>query len=133
MMMPDRQDVPLVFLLATLFALGVVFGSLCFARVVGAQIVYGPNHRSGGVVGNGPGIVRQAPAAPPPVVWVQPPTTVLPAPAVPQPGTPAYGSDECIGTVVNGVCNGSVIDTDPARKRCYGRWLPNGTCTGPLF
>lgn len=47
-------------------------------------------------------------------------------------GTPVYSAGECIGPVVAGVCHGSVIDTNPARPRCYGTML-NGQCTGPMF
>jgi len=47
-------------------------------------------------------------------------------------GQPVYDANECIGAVVNGVCHGSVIDTNPARPRCYGTML-NGQCTGPMF
>jgi hypothetical protein len=46
--------------------------------------------------------------------------------------TKVYRADDCIGAVVNGVCHGSVIDTDPARQRCHGAWI-NGQCTGPQF
>ena len=42
-------------------------------------------------------------------------------------------SQGCFGAVVNGVCNGTVIDTEPARPRCHGTLLPDGTCTGPVF
>ena len=47
-------------------------------------------------------------------------------------GTPVYKESECIGPVVNGVCRGTVIDTDPGRQRCYGQMI-NGRCTGPQF
>jgi hypothetical protein len=46
--------------------------------------------------------------------------------------TKVYRADDCIGAVVNGVCHGSVIDTDPAREKCHGAWI-NGQCTGPQF
>lgn len=47
-------------------------------------------------------------------------------------GQPVYHPSECIGAVVNGVCHGSVIDTNPGRPRCYGTML-NGQCIGPMF
>jgi hypothetical protein len=47
-------------------------------------------------------------------------------------GIPVYCARECIGAVIGGVCNGSVIDTNPGRPRCYGTML-NGQCTGPMF
>ena len=43
-----------------------------------------------------------------------------------------YRASECIGAVVNGVCHGSVIDTQPMRQRCYGTMI-GGHCTGPQF
>jgi hypothetical protein len=49
-----------------------------------------------------------------------------------QPGTPVYSANECIGAVVNDRCHGSVIDTQPARPRCYGQMI-GGQCTGPMF
>ncbi|MXZ13025.1 MAG: hypothetical protein F4Y78_03300 [Candidatus Dadabacteria bacterium] len=49
-----------------------------------------------------------------------------------RPGFPVYEESECIGPVINGVCHGGVIDTNPMRERCYGDWLM-GECTGPQF
>jgi len=40
-----------------------------------------------------------------------------------------YKESECIGASVMGVCHGSVIDTQPGRKRCHGTWLA-GECIG---
>jgi hypothetical protein len=54
------------------------------------------------------------------------------APTAGTAGTPVYSAGECIGPVIMGVCHGSVIDTTPARPRCYGTML-NGQCTGPMF
>jgi len=47
-------------------------------------------------------------------------------------GVPVYAPSECIGPIVNGVCEGSVIDTMPNRPVCHGTML-NGVCTGPMF
>lgn len=46
------------------------------------------------------------------------------------PGTPVYNANQCIGTVINGVCDGEVMGIFPAR--CYGEML-NGKCIGPMF
>ena len=43
-----------------------------------------------------------------------------------------YQASECIGAVVNNVCHGSVIDTQPMRQRCHGQMI-GGRCTGPQF
>jgi len=58
---------------------------------------------------------------------------VVVAPATPHDeGQKVYRASECIGAVVNGVCHGSVIDTDPARPTCHGAWVA-GRCTGPQY
>ena len=36
-------------------------------------------------------------------------------------GFPAYKESECMGPVMNGVCQGGVIDMNPMRERCY--WI----------
>lgn len=46
-------------------------------------------------------------------------------------GVPVYRSDECAGTIVAGVCHGTVIPKQAYRPRCYGQML-NGVCTGTL-
>jgi hypothetical protein len=45
-------------------------------------------------------------------------------------GLPVYGASQCVGPVIMGVCQGSVIG--PPAARCYGTML-NGQCTGPMF
>lgn len=46
-------------------------------------------------------------------------------------GEPVYRAQDCIGAVVNGVCNGSTGAAQP-RATCYGQML-NGQCTGPMY
>ena len=119
--------------LATLFALGL--GASVWAGIAAAQVHYGPNAKlpSGGVVGKpGTGPVYD-PAAQPPATAPDPAVSLNPPAPLPGPGTPIYNASECIGAVVNGVCNGTMIDTEPTRPRCYGTLMPNGTCTGPMF
>jgi len=110
-----------LFLLAR-FALVLGLGASVWAGIASAQVHYGPNAKppSGGVVGK-PG------TGPDPAVSLNPPART------PGPGTPIYNASECIGAVVNGVCNGTVIDTEPMRPRCHGTLLPDGSCTGPVF
>jgi len=43
----------------------------------------------------------------------QPDTLQQDPPVTTQSGTPVYPAEDCIGAVVNGVCHGSVISTDP--------------------
>jgi len=45
-------------------------------------------------------------------------------------GTAVYSASQCIGPVIMGVCQGSVVGLPAAR--CYGTML-NGQCTGPMF
>ena len=114
--------------LLALFALAL--GTSVWAGLAKADVLYGPNARPPlgvvGVPGTGPvrgsGVVH-----PDPVVTLQPPATL------PGEGVPIYRASECIGAVVAGVCNGTVIDTEPMRPRCHGTLLPDGTCTGPVF
>ena len=46
--------------------------------------------------------------------------------------TKVYNSDECIGSVINGQCHGSIIPKSGYHKTCYGEMI-NGQCTGPMF
>jgi len=55
------------------------------------------------------------------------PSLVNPAPLG---GMPVYGASQCVGPIITGVCQGSVIG--PPAARCYGTML-NGQCTGPMF
>jgi hypothetical protein len=41
-----------------------------------------------------------------------------------------FPEEACVGTVVNGVCHGSLVPTRPPLK-CWGQVL-NGKCTGPV-
>ena len=43
-----------------------------------------------------------------------------------------YSVDECVGTIVNGECNGTIVPKQAVHKKCYGQML-NGQCTGPMF
>ena len=45
-------------------------------------------------------------------------------------GTAVYSAGQCIGPVIMGVCQGSIVGVPAAR--CYGTML-NGQCTGPMF
>ena len=47
-------------------------------------------------------------------------------------GQPVYRQTECIGAVVNGVCNGSILPNAGYHPTCYGTML-NGQCTGPMY
>lgn len=47
-------------------------------------------------------------------------------------GVTVHPSNTCIGAVVNGVCHGSILSTDPMPKTCHGEML-GGQCTGPMF
>ncbi|WP_067522828.1 hypothetical protein [Endozoicomonas ascidiicola] len=47
-------------------------------------------------------------------------------------GQKIYGTDECIGAVVNGVCHGSIAPKAGYKKTCYGQMI-NGQCTGAMF
>ena len=104
------------------------------AGIASAQVHYGPNARPElGVVGKrGTGPVY-GPVAQPPATAPDPAVSLNPPARTPGPGTPIYNASECIGAVVNGVCNGALIDTEPMRPRCHGTLLPDGSCTGPVF
>lgn len=54
----------------------------------------------------------------------------LPAPV--QQGQKVYKADECIGPVIMGKCEGSILDKGGYHPTCHGEWL-NGQCTGPMF
>ncbi len=47
-------------------------------------------------------------------------------------GTKVYREDECIGSIVNGVCHGSILPKTANHPTCYGQMI-NGQCTGPMF
>ncbi|WP_422463223.1 MULTISPECIES: hypothetical protein [unclassified Endozoicomonas] len=47
-------------------------------------------------------------------------------------GTKVYRADECIGSIVNGVCHGSILPKTANHPTCYGQMI-NGQCTGPMF
>lgn len=48
-----------------------------------------------------------------------------------QSGQPVYRAQDCIGSIVNGVCHGSTGAAQP-QATCHGQML-YGQCTGPLF
>jgi hypothetical protein len=48
-----------------------------------------------------------------------------------QSGT-VYDPSECIGPVIMGRCQGTIVPNKAYHPTCYGVWL-NGTCTGPMF
>lgn len=55
------------------------------------------------------------------------------APAVNlQNGVPVYGAGQCIGAVVNGVCNGTIQQNGAMPLTCHGQMV-GGICTGPMF
>ena len=70
-----------------------------------------------------------APYAPPAVVYREPGEVALDPPEGKP--IPTYPEENCVGTVVNGVCRGGVIVTEPP-KHCYGEWI-DGECTGPHY
>lgn len=43
-----------------------------------------------------------------------------------------YSRDECIGPVIMGRCEGSILPKKAYHPTCHGEWL-NGRCTGPMF
>lgn len=47
-------------------------------------------------------------------------------------GKVVYSRSECIGAVVNNVCQGSILPKTATHPTCYGEMI-NGRCTGPLF
>ena len=47
-------------------------------------------------------------------------------------GKTVYRADECIGSIVNGVCHGTILPKQAVHKKCHGQML-NGKCTGPMF
>lgn len=127
-MNPDTRWLAFCFV----FSMGMIL-LLLFAVRASAQdppgVLRGPNTPPAGAVLQ-PAPV-QAPALAPPSLSLQPiaPLQIEPL----QPGVPIYLPGECIGAIVNGVCRGSVIDTNPQRPRCHGVLMPDGSCTGPVF
>jgi len=47
-------------------------------------------------------------------------------------GGKVYDSSECIGPVIMGRCQGSIVPNKAYHPTCHGAWL-NGQCTGPMF
>ena len=43
-----------------------------------------------------------------------------------------FDSSECIGPIVNGQCQGSILPNKAYHPTCHGEWI-GGRCTGPLF
>ncbi len=43
-----------------------------------------------------------------------------------------YNDDECIGTIVMGICHGSILPKAEYHPTCYGQML-NGSCIGSMF
>lgn len=43
-----------------------------------------------------------------------------------------YDPSECIGPVIMGRCEGSIVPNKAYHPTCHGAWL-NGQCTGPMF
>jgi hypothetical protein len=43
-----------------------------------------------------------------------------------------YDASECVGPVIMGRCEGSIIPNRAYHPTCHGTWL-NGQCTGPMF
>jgi len=47
-------------------------------------------------------------------------------------GQPVYSSLECVGPIVMGTCQGTILPQSAYHPTCYGTML-NGQCTGPCF
>jgi hypothetical protein len=47
-------------------------------------------------------------------------------------GKTVYSASECVGPVIMGKCEGSVISNGGYHPTCHGELL-NGQCTGPMF
>ncbi len=47
-------------------------------------------------------------------------------------GKPVYSARECVGPVIMGECQGSIIPNAAYHPTCHGEFL-NGQCTGPMF
>ena len=43
-----------------------------------------------------------------------------------------YDASECVGTVVAGICHGSILPNKAVHPICHGEMV-NGQCTGPLL
>jgi hypothetical protein len=50
----------------------------------------------------------------------------------PRSGQKVYNVSECIGPIIMGVCQGSILPNQAYHPTCYGQML-NGNCTGPMF
>lgn len=57
---------------------------------------------------------------------------VTSTPATNAQGQVVYSASQCIGSVVNGVCHGSIMPDAQYHPTCYGQML-NGQCIGPMF
>ena len=47
-------------------------------------------------------------------------------------GGKVYNSSECIGPVIMGRCEGTILPKKAYHPTCHGSWL-NGRCIGPMF
>jgi hypothetical protein len=47
-------------------------------------------------------------------------------------GQPVYSPSECVGSIVAGVCHGSILPNQATHPVCHGEML-NDACTGPIF
>jgi hypothetical protein len=50
----------------------------------------------------------------------------------PRSGQKVFNASECIGPIIMGVCQGSILPNQAYHPTCYGQML-NGNCTGPMF
>jgi hypothetical protein len=50
----------------------------------------------------------------------------------PRSGQKVYNASECIGPIIVGVCQGSILPNQAYHPTCHGQML-NGNCTGPMF
>ncbi len=51
---------------------------------------------------------------------------------IPPDGIPVYDASECVGPIVNGICQGTILPNQAVHPICHGQML-NGQCTGPMF
>lgn len=47
-------------------------------------------------------------------------------------GKTVYSARECVGPVIMGECQGSIVPSAAYHPTCHGEFL-NGQCTGPMF
>jgi hypothetical protein len=47
-------------------------------------------------------------------------------------GEKIYSADECIGPVIMGRCEGTILPKSSYHPTCYGEWLGD-RCTGPMY